>query len=328
MKELLSISPSPHVHANDSVSKIMYGVILALVPAYLVSVYTFGVSALITMSVAVISCVLFEYLIGKYLLKAKNSISDGSAALTGALLAFNVPANLPWWQIVVGSLVAIGVAKLTFGGLGNNLFNPALVGRVFLLISYPAAMTTWPEALAGFNNYIDASTGATPLKLLNEGLSQGHTVQETLAKMPTYIEMFFGTIGGSLGEISALAIFAGGLFMLVRKIITWHIPVAVLGSIFVFNGILHLSSPDEYADPIFHLITGGVMLGAFFMATDMVTSPMSKAGMILYGIGIGVLTTIIRIWGSYPEGISFAILIFNAFTPIINKYIKPKKFGY
>jgi len=332
MKNLLSVSPSPHVHASDSVSKIMYMVLIALLPAFLVSIYSFGLGAIITMLIAIVSCAFFEYVFQKYLLKTKNTVQDGSAILTGALLAFNVPSNLPWWQLVIGSLVAIGIAKSTFGGLGNNLFNPALVGRVFLLISYPTSMTnSWPaplENMKEFMSYTDAVTGATPLSLLSAGLKKGLPAADVIGDMPSYLDMLFGTIAGSMGEISAIALVIGGLFLIFKKVISWHIPVAVLGSMFLFNGILWLADDVIYADPFFHLITGGAMLGAFFMATDMVTSPMSKKGMIIYGMGIGVLTVIIRVFGSYPEGISFAILIFNAFTPLINRYTKPKKFGY
>lgn len=329
MKNLLFVSPSPHVHTNDSVSKIMYMVLLALLPAFLVSIYSFGVGAIITMIIAIVSCVFFEYLFQKYLLNTKNTIQDGSAIVTGVLLAFNVPSNLPWWQLVIGCLVAIGIGKSTFGGLGNNLFNPALVGRVFLLISYPASMTNgWPKPFGGFMTYTDAITGETPLALLGAGLKKGMPIDEILGTMPTYFDMFFGSVSGSMGEVSALALLLGGVFLIVKKVITWHIPVAVLGSMFIFNAILWFSNSTVFADPVFHLITGGAMIGAIFMATDMVTSPMSKKGMLIYGVGIGLLTVIIRVFGSYPEGISFAILIFNAFTPLINRYTKPKKFGY
>ena len=254
-------------------------------------------------------------------MKREPSICDGSAILTGVLLAFNLPSNLPVWIVLIGALAAIGIGKMSFGGLGNNIFNPALVGRVFLLISFPAQMTTWPlvDALSPFPmTYTDAQTGATVLSLMNEG---------ALDKLPSLTDMLIGDKGGSLGEVSALALLLGGAYMLWKKIITWEIPVAVLGTVFVFTGIMHLVNPVAYASPLVHLLSGGLMLGAIFMATDYVTSPMSRNGMLIYGVGIGVLTTVIRLFGSYPEGMSFAILIMNAFTPLINSYVKPKLFG-
>ncbi|WP_439182687.1 RnfABCDGE type electron transport complex subunit D [Carboxylicivirga taeanensis] len=323
----LTVSPSPHVHSGDSVKKNMYGVIIALVPALAASLYYFGLGAAIVTITAVVSCVFFEWAIQKFLLKNESTILDGSAALTGLLLAFNMPSNLPIWIIIIGSLVAIGIGKMSFGGLGNNPFNPALVGRVFLLISFPVQMTLWPKPIESQAHYLDAATGATPLSVMKEGLANGESVSALMAKLPSYTDLFFGNSGGSAGEIAAAALLIGLLFMLVRKIITWHIPVAVLGSIAVFTGILHLVNPELYAGPLFHLLTGGVMLGAIFMATDYVSSPMANKGMIIYGIGIGVITVVIRVFGAYPEGVSFAILIMNGFVPLIDKYVKPKRFG-
>ncbi len=323
----LIISPSPHIHSGDSVKKNMYGVIIALIPALAASLWYFGLGALIVTLTAIAACVIFEFVIQKYLLKTATSITDGSAAVTGLLLAFNLPSNIPLGLIIVGSAVAIGIAKMSFGGLGNNPFNPALVGRVFLLISFPVQMTSWPVPIASRATYLDAITGATPLSILKEGLASGNPISEIMTKLPSYMDLFIGNMGGSSGEIAGLALILGLFFMLIRKIITWHIPLAVLGSIAIFTGILHLIDPQAYANPLFHLLTGGVLLGAIFMATDYVTSPMSKSGMLLYGIGIGIITVLIRTYGSYPEGVSFAILIMNAFTPLINKYIKPKRFG-
>lgn len=317
MENNLIVSPSPHIHGGDSISKNMYGVLIALVPAFLVSLYFFGLGALIVTATSVAACVLFEYLIQKFLMKKEPTVWDGSAVLTGVLLAFNLPSNLPIWIILIGALAAIGIGKMSFGGLGNNIFNPALVGRVFLLISFPAQMTTWPE-VGQWTAYTDATTGATVLSLMNEG---------ALDKLPTLADMLLGKMGGSLGEVSALALLLGLLFMLWKKIITWHIPVSILTTVFVFTGIMYLVNPEQYANPLVHLLSGGLMLGAIFMATDYVTSPMSKNGMLVYGVGIGLLTTVIRLFGSYPEGMSFAILIMNAFTPLINSYIKPKHFG-
>lgn len=317
MENNLIVSPSPHIHGGDSISKNMYGVLIALVPAFLVSLYFFGLGALIVTATSVAACVLFEYLIQKFLMKKEPTVWDGSAVLTGVLLAFNLPSNLPIWIILIGALAAIGIGKMSFGGLGNNIFNPALVGRVFLLISFPAQMTTWPE-VGQWTAYTDATTGATVLSLMNEG---------ALNKLPTLADMLLGKMGGSLGEVSALALLLGLLFMLWKKIITWHIPVSILTTVFVFTGIMYLVNPEQYANPLVHLLSGGLMLGAIFMATDYVTSPMSKNGMLVYGVGIGLLTTVIRLFGSYPEGMSFAILIMNALTPLINSYIKPKHFG-
>ena len=314
----LTISPSPHVHSGDSVSGKMTGVFVALIPATIAGFYFFGLGAVIICITGILSCVLFEYLIQRYLIKGPLTITDGSAALTGLLLAFNLPSNLPVWIVLIGSLVAIGIAKMSFGGLGNNPFNPALVGRVFLLISFPAQMTSWPKPIPWNPLYLDAVTAATPLAILKGQFSE----------VPSTLNLFLGNMGGSLGEVSAVALLAGLAYLLIKKIITWHIPVSILLTVFVFTGILHYSNPNAFiGTPVFHLLTGGLLLGAIFMATDYVTSPMNHRGMLIYGAGIGLITVIIRVFGSYPEGISFAILIMNAFTPLINKYVKPKRFG-
>ena len=319
MSKLLTVTPSPHIHKGDSTPKIMYTVVLALVPALAWSFFVFGLPAVVTTLVAVIASVLFEFLIQKYIMKQDASITDGSAILTGILLAMNVPAQIPVWIIIIGALIAIGIGKMSFGGLGQNPFNPALVGRVFMLISFPVQMTSWPV--------VDSVSGATPLAFVKEGLKNGETVSQLMEKLPDYTQLLFGQMSGSAGEVSAILLLIGFGIMLFRKVITWHIPVYLLGTIAVFTGILHLASPEQYMDPAFHLLTGGAMLGAIFMATDMVTSPMSKRGQLIYAVGIGVITVVIRTWGAYPEGISFAILIMNAFTPLINAYVKPKRFG-
>ncbi len=326
---LLTVSGSPHIHGDESVKKIMYGVVIAMVPAMLVSFYFFGLGAIRVTIIAVASCLLFEYLIQRYLLKGVATINDGSAIITGMLLSFNVPSGLPVWMVIIGSLVAIGIGKMTFGGLGKNPFNPALVGRVFLLISFPVDMTSWPKPGTFSTAITDAITGPTPLAIMKEGVSKGQTVTDILAsgKIPSYVEMLLGNMGGSIGEISAIAIIIGGIYMLIRKIITWHIPVSFILSAFIFSGILWLIDGTHYVDPLFHLVTGGLMLGAIFMATDMVTSPMAPKGQIIFGLGCGLLTMIIRIFGAYPEGVSFAILIMNAFVPLINKAFKPIRFG-
>lgn len=317
MENKLIISPSPHIHGGDSISKNMYGVLIALIPAFLVSLYFFGLGALVVTVTSVVSCVLFEYLIQKLLLKKQPTLCDGSAILTGILLAFNLPSNLPIWIIIIGALAAIGIGKMSFGGLGNNIFNPALVGRVFLLISFPAQMTTWPVPGILPVTYTDAQTGATVLSAMKEGVTN----------IPSYSDMLLGNMGGSLGEVGGIALIIGLLFMLWRKIITWHIPVAILATVAVFGGIMHCVDPIRYASPFVQLLSGGLLLGSIFMATDYVTSPMSKGGMIVYGVGIGILTIVIRLFGSYPEGMSFAILIMNALTPLINSYMKPNHFG-
>jgi electron transport complex protein RnfD len=305
----------------------MYDVVIALIPAFLVSLYVFGIGALVVTSVAVISCLLFEYLIQKYLLKTAVTIGDGSALITGILLAFNLPASLPIWMIIVGSLVAIGIAKLSFGGLGFNIFNPALVGRVFLLISFPVQMTMWPNPIDNQRTIYDAATGATPLGIIKEGLMFGETMTEISTKIPSVLDMLLGLTGGSLGEMSALALIIGGLFLIIRKVISWHIPLVMIMTIALITGVFWRLDPQQYANPLIHVLSGGAILGAFFMATDLVTSPMTKKGMVIFAIGIGLLTVVIRLFGAYPEGVSFAIIIMNAFVPLINNYFKPRRFG-
>lgn len=323
----LIVSLSPHAHGKDTVERNMYGVIIALMPALLVSFFFFGIGSAIVCGTSVAACVLFEWAINKFLLGNKrNTICDGSAVLTGLLLGFNLPSNLPIWIIIIGALFAIGVGKMTFGGLGNNLFNPALVGRAALLVAFPAQMTTWPK-VGQLTSYLDAETGATPLALMKDAVKNGDI--SLLEKLPSLLDLLIGNHpdgAGSIGEICAVALLLGFAYMLWKKIITWHIPVSILATVFVFSGLLYLSSP-VYADPISVLLSGGLMLGAIFMATDYVTSPMTPKGQIIYGVAIGFLTVVIRNWGAYPEGMSFAILIMNAFTPLINNYVKPQRFG-
>jgi len=329
----LIVSPSPHQLGTNSVSKLMYGVIIAMLPALFVSIFYFGLGAIVVTLTSVLSCLIFEYVFTRFLLKKEPTLKDGSAIITGMLLAFNLPSNLPIWIIIIGALVAIGVGKVSFGGLGNNIFNPALVGRVFLLISFPVQMTNWPKPVAlttGFSAYTDVTSGATPLGLLKEGLRNKESLDSIMShiEMPTdYLQLFLGNMSGSIGEISAAALLIGLVYMLMKKIITWHIPVAVLGSASILSGIMWLADSNLYADPVFHLLTGGMLLGAIFMATDYVSSPMSTTGMLIFGAGIGLLTIVIRLFGAFPEGMSFAILIMNAIVPILNKYFKPKRFG-
>ena len=297
----------------------MYGVLIALIPAFLVMLYQFRVDALLITAISVASCMLTEWVITRFFLRRPCQLLDGSALLTGVILAFNLPASLPWWLVLMGGVVAIGIGKMAFGGLGNNIFNPALVGRVFLLISYPAQMTTWklPARLA--EQAPDAVSAATPLGILKSG---------AINELPDSLQLLAGFNYSSMGEVSAIAILIGLAYLLIRRIITWHTPVAIIVSAFVLSGIMHLYDPAMYASPFFHLLTGGLLFGAVFMATDYVTSPISHRAQLIYGCMIGLLTVIIRLWGSYPEGMSFAILIMNAFTPLLNNYIKPRHFGH
>ena len=292
MANKLIVAPAPHVHGSESTQKIMRDVLLALTPALVFSVVAFGWSALAVTCISVASCVLFEYLIQKFLLKGPCTVSDLSAVVTGVLLAFNLPASLPWWIVVIGAFVSIAIAKMTFGGLGKNPFNPALVGRVFLLFAYPVQVS--------------------------------HT-------SVNYQDVLFGSIPGSLGEVSALLLLVGAVYLLWRKVITWHIPVAVLGTMAVFVFLVGLGQGMHgealWEFPLFHLLAGGAILGAVYMATDYSTSPMTHTGMLIYGVGIGIITVLIRLWGAYPEGMSFAILIMNSVVPLINKYVKPRRFG-
>ena len=325
--EKIIISASPHVHSDRTSKKVMYDVLYALIPAFMVSMYVFGLSALIMTSVAVISCIAFEYLIQKYLLKTAVTITDGSALITGILLAFNLPSTLPLWMVIIGSLVAIGIAKMSFGGLGFNIFNPALVGRVFLLVSFPVQMTSWPTPVENNTSLFDAVTGETTLGIIKEGLLYGETMSSLSSKIPSTVDLLLGITSGSAGEMSALALIIGGIYLMIRKVITWHVPVTILFSMALMTGIFWLINPELYANPLIHVLSGGAILGAFYMATDLVTSPMTKKGMLIFAIGIAVITVVIRLYGAYPEGISFAILIMNAFVPLINTYFKPRRFG-
>lgn len=308
-------APSPHIHGGESTRRIMGDVVLALIPALVVSSYVLGMRVLLTTAVAVAGCVLFEYLIQRFLLKGRTSVGDLSAVVTGILLAFNLPVGIPLWIVLIGALVAIGIGKMTFGGLGCNPFNPALTGRIFLLIAYPVQMTDWTTGVP------DALTGSTMLDDVKHGL---YAVSEV-----DLLQILGGHMNGSMGEIGSFALILGGLYLLWRRVITWHIPVAVLGTMALFAMFVGLGEGGSivWQLPLFHILAGGALLGAIFMATDYSTSPMTHKGMIIYGVGIGVLTMIIRLWGAYPEGMSFAIFIMNAATPLINKYCRPKRFG-
>lgn len=312
MSQMLTISASPHLHTSRSVSKCMWHVIVALLPAVACSLYYFGLGAMVVIAASILGCVIVEYAINRWMLRAPSTIGNGSAVLTGLLLALNLPSNIPVWIVLIGSVVAIGIGKMSFGGLGCNIWNPALVGRVFLLISFPAQMTSWPVPLENQWRYLDATTGATTLGMLKLGEIS-----------PESVDLWHNALGltaGSLGEVSALALLLGFAWLLVTRVITWHIPVAIFASVALFA----LAVGDNIG---VQLLSGGLMLGAIFMATDYVTSPMSRKGMIVYGVMIGVITVVIRKWGAYPEGVSFAILLMNSFVPLIDRYIKPRKFG-
>ena len=315
----LLVSPSPHLHTKTSTKSLMRDVVIAMMPAVIVSVLCYGWSELLVLGVSVASCVLLEYLITKYMLNKPCTVGDMSAVVTGILLALNLPASTPWWVVFIGAVVAIGVAKMTFGGLGQNLFNPAIVGRVFLLISFPTYMTDWTKS-QGFIGNFDAYTGATPLGIAKEG---GVAAIEGL----DYMDMLFMNIGGSAGELSAIALLAGFVYLLARKVIRPYITVSIWVTVAVFSGIFWAINPAEYTDPIFNLLTGGLLLGSIFMATDYVTSPMSNLGGVVFGVGIGLITMLIRYFGAYPEGVSFAILIMNSVVPLLNKWFHAKKYG-
>lgn len=315
MANRIIAAPSPHIHGAESTRRIMGDVVLALLPALLVSVYVLGWRVLFVTAVSVVACVAFEYLIARFLLKRRATIGDLSAVVTGLLLAFNLPTGIPWWIVVIGALVAIGIGKMTFGGLGCNPFNPALTGRIFLLIAYPVQMTDWTTGVP------DALTGSTILADVKAGLTSVSEVD--------FVAMLGGHMNGSMGEIGSFALILGGIYLLCRRVISWHIPVAVLGTMTIFGFCLAIGDGGAalWQLPLFHILAGGALLGAIYMATDYSTSPMTHCGMLIYGVGIGLLTMIIRVWGAYPEGMSFAIFIMNAATPLINKYCRPKRFG-
>lgn len=322
----LLVSPAPHIHAAVSTKSLMRDVVIALLPAVIVSVVFYGLGEIVVLGTSVVSCILVEYLITKFLLKKPSTVCDYSAVVTGILLALNLPYTTPWWVVFIGALFAVGVVKMTFGGLGQNIFNPAIAGRVFLLVSFPAYMTNWqmPGGLFG----VDAVSGATPLGLINEGIMNGQTVPEIMsANGLSYSQMLFANIGGSVGEISALALLAGFVYLLVRKVIRPHITLSIWATVALVSLVFWLAAPDRFTDPLFNLLSGGMILGSCFMATDYVTSPISVKGGIVYGIGIGFITLMIRYFGSYPEGMSFAILIMNSTVPLINMWFHQKKYG-
>lgn len=322
--EPMVLSSSPHIASGESIPLLMHHVILALVPGLLVGFYFFGIDALRVLLITTVTAIGFEVLLQR-MMRRPVTVSDLSAAVTGILLAMNLPAGAPWWLCVIGSGVAIVVGKQIYGGLGYNLFNPALVARVVLLISWPVQMTTWPKAQPFFQRAVDAVTGATPLGRMKESILLHHNLSG-IAKV-SLMDPFLGHVGGSLGEISALALLLGGLYLIAKRVITWHIPVSFLGTVLVVAALFNFVDPNRYASPQFHLVTGGLILGAFFMATDLVTSPVTHRGMLTFGVGCGLITMMIRFWGGYPEGVSFSILLMNAATPLIDRWVKPRTFG-
>lgn len=326
----LIISPSPHIHASQSTVSIMRDVLIALVPAMGVAVWFYGLHALMLLAVSVVTCDLTEFLIAKYLMHSKHPLPDPSPAVTGVLLALNLPPNAPWWIAVVGCVVAIAIAKMTFGGLGKNIFNPALVGRVFLLVSFPVIMTDWAFTHSCFDvascgslgAQIDAYSGATHLGIAKEGLLAGGTLSTIFPAGQFHWDMALIRMGGCIGELSAAALILGFIYLLVRKVVKITIPAAIIGTVAVISWIFSAINPEVYTGPMFNIFTGGLLLGALFMATDYVTSPMTTRGQIIFGVGIGLIMIMIRYFGSYPEGMSFSILIMNCAVPLINKYCK------
>lgn len=308
------VDSSPLGRIGESTKKIMYTVSITLMPAIAVSIWMFGIHAARVLVLTSVFCIAIEYIVSRFS-SFRIDYSDGSALLTGILLAMNLPANAPWWLILIGSFVAIGLGKLVFGGLGQNIFNPALVARVFLLISFPVEMTSWLKP-----GVLDGTTGATPLGILKtEGVA---ALADT-----KLMQLAVGQVGGSLGEISAIAILVGAAYLFYKRYITWEIPLTFIATVFLFTGIFYLADSAKFANPLFHLLTGGMFLGVFYMATDMVTSPLTFKGKLIFGIGCGFFTALIRLFGAYPEGVSFAILFMNGFVPLLDRYFPDKKFG-
>ena len=330
MDNMLIVSANPHIRSKASVTKIMHLVNLSLIPALFMSYYYFGFRAIFLTLVSVVTAVVTEAAIQKFR-KIPVTVSDGSAILTGILLAFNVPPYIPWWIVMLGSFFAVAIAKQAFGGLGFNIFNPALVGRAFMLASWPVEMTSnkfWAEPVASFGaktgQTMDAISSATPLNLVKTALKDGsakETVEILADNGVTYWDLFVGNVSGCIGETSFLALLIGVIFLMILGLVNWRVPVFYIGSVYLFTWAMGY-------DPVFHILAGGLALGAFYMATDMVTSPISNKGNIIFAIGLAFFTVAIRIWGGYPEGVSYSILLMNTVVPLINKFTVPKKFGY
>jgi len=340
-EQLFHLSTSPHIRYSDSVPSVMLSVVLALLPAFAASVIFFGMRSVVLVATCIVSCLVSEWLIAALLMKKGNTLGDFSALVTAILLAFNLPPDLPWWMAAVGSVFAIGVVKMAFGGLGNNFINPALAGRAFLMASYPAAMTTWAAPLGATMNGLDASalgrlsstidgiTSATPLAAFAKAVHSG--AFEALEFQLALPDLFIGKVGGCIGETSALALLLGAVFLWYKRIIGFRIPGSYIISVFVlswiFNGTGSLVTAEALIVPIFQILSGGLMLGALFMATDMVTSPITPWGKIIFGTGCGVLTFLIRKFGGYPEGVSYSILLMNLVSPLIDRYTRPRIYG-
>lgn len=307
MSTILKTGPAPHIRTSETVESVMYDVVIALIPAFLMAFYSFGVRALILTSVAVLSCMVTEYICQK-VLKQDINIFDGSAIITGILFAFVVPVIMPLQYVVVGSVVAIALGKMVYGGLGHNIFNPALVGRAFVQASWPVAITTFAY---------DGKAGATVLDAMKRGIP---LTDALLNNGNQYLEVFIGRMGGCLGETSSLALLLGGIYLVYKKHIDWKVPAVMIGTVFVLTALMG-------ADPVMQIFSGGLFLGAFFMATDMVTSPVTDKGRVIFALGLGILISLIRMKGGYPEGTAYAILIMNGVVPLIDRYIRPKKFG-
>lgn len=325
MENQFIVSASPHIKIKDNSQKIMFIVNISLLPAVIASVYLYGLNSLILICLSVFTCVITEIFSQKILGK-KITVSDGSAILTGILLAFNVPPTLPWWMIIIGAFASIFLVKQLFGGLGYNIFNPALAARAILLASFPVQMTNWTKPVFSFFKLYtanqaaagpDAFTSASPLGIVKLHLDQ---------KLPTYLDLLFGKVPGSLGETCKIALIIGGLILIIFKIIDFRIPVIYIGSVFLLTMFFNLFLPIK-RDPVFEILSGGLILGAFFMATDMVTAPTTGNGKIIFALGCGLITALIRNFGGFPEGVCYSILFMNCLTPLIDKYIKPKIFG-
>jgi len=326
-EKLLTLSSSPHIRDGSSIPGVMHTVVMALLPGAAMGVYLFGLPALLTIIIAIASSVALEAWM-QWIMGRRITVFDGSAILTGLLLAMNLPSSAPWWLTIIGSMVAIIVGKHLYGGLGQNIFNPALVARVFLLISWPVQMTSFPAPSALLAKGVDAVAAATPLSAIKmELMSHKANIDIALLPQPSTFDLLLGAHAGSLGEVSIIALLIGGLYLLYKKIITWHIPISFIGTALAFSAIMWFVDPAKYANPVFHIMTGGLILGAFFMATDYVTSPVTNKGMLIFGAGCGFLTILIRLFGGYPEGVSFAILLMNLATPLIDKLVTPSKFG-
>ena len=307
MTNILKMGPSPHIRTSETVEKVMYDVIISLIPAFLVAVYVFGIRAFIVTSVAILSCIVTEFICQK-IMNQDISVFDGSAILTGILFSFVIPVNMSLIYVIIGSIVSIALGKMVFGGLGHNIFNPALVGRAFVQASWPVAITTFA---------LDGKAGATVLDAMKRGLPLDGALIEGGNQ---YVQAFVGRMGGCLGETSALALLIGGIYLIYRGQIDWKMPALIIGTVFVLTWAMG-------GDPVMHILSGGLFLGAFYMATDMVTSPYTPKGKIIFALGLGLLISLIRMKGGYPEGVAYSILIMNGFVPLINRYTAPKKFG-